>query len=204
MLKYKYCKFNNKCTFAHKLSEQNIDGMRHKAYALIKNKTPLNSINLVTGNGKKLHEVIKGLTRVCKNCIKNICQGGFNCDNGAININYMVCQSDYMYGKCRKINCNAQHLTHRGLIPYDVQYKRLKYGYKRKYYRNHKHRNRTNCRSLKGVLLTAELLNNNFGFGTTQEEDTDSTDNEDRDAILKYLYGDSDSEDPCETSIFKE
>lgn len=119
MINNKVCHYNNKCMYAHSLSEQKVESIRHKAYTILKSDSDLRTIDLI--NDEKLFTTLKTLTRVCTLCIKNICPGGYNCRNGAINYKYKICYEDLINGNCSKPNCLSLHLTDRGLIPYNVQ-----------------------------------------------------------------------------------
>ena len=119
MLNCKTCKYQHKCLYAHSLSEQKIDPIRHKVYTMLDNKTNLSKINLV--NDKKLFDTFMLLTKVCRGCIKQTCTGGYNCREGAANNRYRICYDDIMYGTCKRRNCMYIHLTKRGLRPYVLQ-----------------------------------------------------------------------------------
>ncbi|CAH6421589.1 Hypothetical protein KVN_LOCUS364 [uncultured virus] len=123
----KICTYSTKCMYAHSLSEQKIDSIRHKVYTLLKNNSSLTDLDLINDN--KLYRTLLELTKLCSMCIKKMCPGGYNCRNGAININFRVCYEDLMFGNCKKINCTSLHLTTRGLISYnfqkDIKYKNL-------------------------------------------------------------------------------
>lgn len=118
MLNEKKCNYGEKCMYAHYLNEQKIEPIRHKIYTLIKCSEDLSRFDLV--NDIKLLESILQLTKVCIQCSKNLCPGGYNCRNGAINIKYKICYDDLMYGNCKRLNCQV-HLTDRKLVPYNKQ-----------------------------------------------------------------------------------
>lgn len=120
-LNKKPCTYGNRCKFAHAINEQKIDPVRFKAYSILKdqNNGGLEGIDLV--NNKRLLNVFIQLSKVCYFCSKNICPGGYNCRNGATNIEYKICYDDLMYGNCNKDDCNGVHLTVRGLAPYSKQ-----------------------------------------------------------------------------------
>jgi hypothetical protein len=119
MLNNKLCDYKNKCMYAHNLSDQKIDPLRHKVYTIIKSDNDLKNINLISD--KLLFETFLQLTKVCNSCMKSLCPGGYNCRNGVLNIKYKICYDDFMYGQCRKFKCNSVHLTTRNLIPYYTQ-----------------------------------------------------------------------------------
>ena len=125
ILNNRVCNYKNKCMYAHKLSEQRIDPIRHKVYTILKNDYTLDNINLASD--KKLLDSFIQLTKVCYYCLKGECPGGYNCRNGAVNNKYRICYDDLMYGNCRRFNCNSIHLTKRGLIPHYYQLSKKKY-----------------------------------------------------------------------------
>ena len=116
MLNKQKCNYGNKCDYAHNLSEQQIEPLRHKVYTMIKSSTDLSHIDMV--NDHQLYETMLQLTKVCSTCLKGICPGGYNCRNGVFNIKLKICYEDLVYGNCKKINCQYIHLTDKGLIPY--------------------------------------------------------------------------------------
>jgi hypothetical protein len=118
-IKGRTCNYGTKCMYAHSLNDQKIDTIRHKVYTILKNDNNLKNINLI--KDKKLFAILGQLTKVCYQCSKNDCHGGYNCRNGAINQKYRICHDDLMYGICRRHNCGGIHLTSRGLIPYCSQ-----------------------------------------------------------------------------------
>ncbi len=119
MLNYGKCNYGNKCDYAHSLSDQKIEPLRHKAYTIIKSAENLKNIDLIAD--KKLYETLLQLTKMCSLCNRNLCPGGYNCRNGAINIKSKICYDDFMYGNCKRPNCLAVHLTKKGLVPYIKQ-----------------------------------------------------------------------------------
>ena len=65
----KKCNYNNKCLYAHTLSEQNIDPMREFVYNILNDvKKDLSDINLIENN--KLYDAFCQLTKVCTSCEK--------------------------------------------------------------------------------------------------------------------------------------
>ena len=119
ILNKKKCLYGDKCVYAHSLSDQKIEPLRHKAYTIIKSAEDLSNINLIADI--KLYETLLQLTKVCSLCNKSQCPGGYNCRNGAINMKSKVCYEDFIYGNCKRANCLATHLTKRGFIPYNKQ-----------------------------------------------------------------------------------
>lgn len=125
VLNNKSCNYFNKCMYAHSLSEQKIDTMRHKVYTILKSDTDLSNLNVV--NDKKLFETLTQLTKICIQCSKGICPGGYNCRNGALNQKYRICYEDLMYGNCNRPICYSIHLTERGFKPYTEQKNNLRH-----------------------------------------------------------------------------
>lgn len=117
MLNKKKCNYGNKCMYAHSLTEQKIEPLRHKIYSIIKYNTDLSNIDLNVDHN--LYENFLQLTRVCSLCSKGQCPGGYNCRNGAINYKLRICYDDLVYGQCRRISCHSVHLTEKGLKPYN-------------------------------------------------------------------------------------
>jgi len=110
------CKYGNKCLYAHNLDEQNINSNRKCAYDILNNNNQLNNIDL-----KKniyLYKALLSLTKICENCNKNKCIGGYNCKSGACSKKYCICVDDLNYGICKCVKCDLVHLTKRGLKPY--------------------------------------------------------------------------------------
>ncbi len=118
-IKGRVCNYGPKCMYAHNLSEQKIDPIRHKVYTILKNDNDLSNINLI--KDRKLFTTFVQLTKICYHCSKNECHGGYNCRNGTVNQKYKICYDDLMYGNCRRLNCNGLHLSTRGLVPYYIQ-----------------------------------------------------------------------------------
>ncbi len=119
VLNNKACNYGHKCMYAHNLSEQKKDPIRHKVYTILRNNNDLTDLDLM--NDDKLFNAFIELTKVCSNCIKKTCPGGYNCRYGAINMKYKVCYEDFIYGNCMRYNCYSMHLTERGLVSYTAQ-----------------------------------------------------------------------------------
>lgn len=109
------CNYGNNCKFAHSLEEQIIIPNRKIAYDIIKHKKDLSDIDL--HNNNILYNNLLCLSQVCRDCIKNICSGGYNCKHGNCDSNLVICDSDLKTGVC-EMNCNKIHLTDRGMRPY--------------------------------------------------------------------------------------
>lgn len=122
MINTGHCSYGSKCTFAHTLDEQHIDPIRKRAYDIIKSSDDLSHIKL--SDDEQLFNQLIILSRTCLNCVDHKCLGGYNCNKGAINNEYVVCYKDLVFGNCfrdntmnisRQHNCQKIHLTERGL-----------------------------------------------------------------------------------------
>jgi hypothetical protein len=207
MMNNKKCGYGNKCMYAHSLSEQKIEPIRHKLYTLIKAADNLNNIDLI--NDQKLYDSMLQLTRVCSSCSKGLCPGGYNCRHGAISIKCKICYEDLVYGNCKKQNCQSVHLTQKGLIPFIKQ----KYPDTKQYTKNNQNitddksddsfkKQKTKAKkdldNVKGILLTESFLKSYFGkTNLTISSDSDTED--DVDGMIKYL---NDDDSDSDASIF--
>lgn len=138
------CSYGTKCMYAHNLSEQKVDSIRSKAYSILNCDSDLSKINLI--KDKRLFNTFTQLTKICYNCSKNNCHGGYNCRNGSISQIYKICNDDLLYGNCRRIKCNGIHLTSRGLVPYYTQIK------------NNMVNNKQNITNTKADIICREVL----------------------------------------------
>lgn len=106
------CSYGNKCDFAHRLEEQNIDDNRKDAYGILFCNSDLSNINL--HQEYSLYKSLLGLTKLCE---KYKCTGGYNCKWGVCEKKYQICIKDLNYGNCIG-KCEFVHLTKRGLVPF--------------------------------------------------------------------------------------
>ena len=111
------CAYGNKCLYAHNISEQNIDSTRQKVLDIINSSDDLSKLDLNNSNNKFLLRDLLIYTRVCENCKKNKCTGGYNCKFGACSDDHVICYDNLNYDNCKNKNCNFIHLTKRGLKP---------------------------------------------------------------------------------------
>lgn len=192
----KMCSYGSKCMYAHSLSEQKIDPIRHKVYTLLKNTTDLHDLDLINDN--KLFKALSELTKVCSMCIKKICPGGYNCRNGTINYNLKVCYEDLMYGHCKRDSCLSIHLTERGLISYYQQ--KDKKIFTNDYKKNKNIKSKNILSDISGILLTEKFLMTHFNTNSILESSDDETE-EDITRIKKFL-NDSSDDDINDGSIF--
>lgn len=193
------CNYGQKCLYAHSLSEQKIEPIRHKAYTIIKSKNDLSTIDLISD--EKLFNTLLQLTKVCTLCNKNVCPGGYNCRHGAINYKNRICYDDFMYGNCKKYNCVSIHLTERGLIPF---YKQKNKNYnpsvqqnKNNYVKYKFKRQLVNMSETEGILLTNNFINSQSVTTKKNNYDLNSSesDNEaDIEKLIKYI-NESESDD---------
>ena len=213
MLNNKSCGYNNKCVYAHSLSDQKIEPIRHKAYTIIKSMENLSNIDLVAD--PKLYEALLQLTKMCSLCNKSLCPGGYNCRNGAINMKSKICYEDFMFGNCKRTNCLAVHLTKRGFIPYNKQ----KNGFKNKPEIKEKEKekeidikvntdlnkyNYANKNKLYEELDNVEgiLLTENFFLSRNINNDDDTSISEDEEDIKNKIDYFNNDDDSADESIF--
>ena len=111
----KKCNYNNKCMYAHTLSEQNVEPKRKNAYDILLNNNNLSNINLKTNY--TLYNSLLELTKSCDLCIIGKCTGGYNCKYGVCLKKLCICIKDLNFGNCN-IKCDLIHLTKRGLVPF--------------------------------------------------------------------------------------
>ena len=111
------CCYEDKCLYAHALSEQIIEDNRKGGYSILTSDTQLDKLDL--HKNINLYKSLLSLTKLCEQCQKNNCTGGYNCRWGACNKKYQVCLQDLNYGNCNQ-SCECVHLTKRKLIPYYV------------------------------------------------------------------------------------
>lgn len=161
------CKYGDHCIYAHSLKEQNITSYNKKIYDILNSTDDLSQINLLD---VRLYRCFLKLTRVCKDCVNKSCPGGYNCKNGAISNEYIICYHDLVYNKCEKENCKEIHLTERGLIPFIEQKKTENYKNRKNNYYN----NISKKDNYQGILLTEEnirdIVNNNQMKFTKKEQ----------------------------------
>lgn len=109
------CCYGDKCMYAHNLEEQNIDPLRKHAFDIIDGKEKF------TGDlDKELAKIFLQLTVLCEDCKNNICQGGYNCKFGTLNIKYQVCVDDLRTGLCYNTSCSCVHLSALGINPLNI------------------------------------------------------------------------------------
>lgn len=216
ILNNKECPYGPKCCFAHSLEEQKIDPIRHKVYTILRNKTDLSDIDLV--HDEKLFDAFLELTKICPQCIKKACCGGYNCRHGAINLHYKICYDDLMYGYCKRQNCNSIHLSERQLVPYSQQ--KMKEHYKSDLFTlpdltetsptKKKKQNypkvwpkKKYLHDIQGVLLTEQFLINRFDKKDMEiHMSSSSEDEEEVQKMIDYLNGDEELSDDLSEAIF--
>ena len=105
------CTYNDRCQYAHSLTEQKIDIRRKKILDLIDSENITENIDIQTYKDLNLFTVL------CNDCINKKCSGGYNCKLGAPLEKYLVCYDDLNYGHCTNDKCIKNHLTKKGLKP---------------------------------------------------------------------------------------
>ena len=110
------CHYGNNCRFAHSLNEQIVEPVYKKINDIIHGNTNLTKINIY--NEKELYDILLKKCKLCENCNKKKCTGGYNCRNGAINDKDIICIDDLNNGNCLIKECTKIHLTEKGLKPY--------------------------------------------------------------------------------------
>lgn len=186
------CHYGNKCMYAHNLEEQNVDQIRSQAYDIITGKEKIKF-----RPNKELSRNLLQLTKVCEECIKKKCPGGYNCKYGVFDKKYQICADDLRYGICYNVTCNNIHLTNKGLIPLSSNGKneiiRIKYT-----------DNNTNPKDI--TIPDGTLLSDNFFIhldkNNKYKNDSEDSDDESTQRIKAYLEQNSDSDKSCDESIF--
>ena len=112
-----YCVYKNKCLYAHDINEQNIEQNRKKILDIIKSTEDLSHLELNHPNNKYLLRELLIYTRLCENCKRKKCTGGYNCKFGACIPEHVICYDNLNYDNCKNKNCNMIHLTKKGLKP---------------------------------------------------------------------------------------
>lgn len=109
------CEYGTKCKFAHNLNEQIIDDYRKESYGILLSKKKLDNYDMQ--KNYTLYRSLLNLTKICEQCEKGKCTGGYNCKYGVCSKKYQICERDLNYGNCFN-NCEFVHLTKRGLKPF--------------------------------------------------------------------------------------
>ena len=188
MIKNHNCNYNNKCLYAHSLKDQKLEPLREKVYNIIKSTDNLSNLDLLADN--ELYKTLILFTKICQQCNKNECPGGYNCRNGVINAAHKICYNDLVYGNCKQSDCNAIHLSNRGLIPY-VKQKNNKLDQKDNkniYDKNLKQITKKKINTIQGILLTDEFIRRHFGPHDENNGASDTSESEeDVEEIIRYL-----------------
>jgi hypothetical protein len=100
----KYCKYGDKCIYAHSREEQAIDSIRRHVLNCMICKT-YDKIDLK--NERQYLELLRYAT-VCDKCENNTCIGGYNCANGTVDKKFMICK-DNLINICNN-NCGKIHI----------------------------------------------------------------------------------------------
>lgn len=123
IVNYGVCSYLDKCTFAHSLKEQRVTDIRREIYDIINNKKDVSECNLITNTN--MFKTLILMTRLCKECERKQCNGGYNCVYGSCCQEYKICYEDLMRGKCSNMKCEDVHLTAQNLVPYYKQKQEL-------------------------------------------------------------------------------
>jgi len=111
-----FCKYSDKCMYAHSLDEQNVSENRRHAYEILRNILDNKKCGFADKSmiDKMSYDTLKELTNVCPMCVKKMCTGGYNCKFGVCDEKYCVCYDNLFYGKCNKQlkeQCNKIHIV---------------------------------------------------------------------------------------------
>lgn len=199
------CNYGDKCMYAHSVEQQNVDPIRKKAYNIIMDREKIS-----TKPDKELGRTLLQLTKVCEECVKNKCPGGYNCKYGAFDKKYQICSDDLRYGICYNPSCNNIHLTNKGLIPLNANNNN-----KIETIRIIKSNKSKNINIPEAVLLSDDFFMKLTKSKQTNDEnvvqtidnnsdcDSNSSENLSNDRIKAYLEYNSDSDKSCNESIFE-
>lgn len=169
MLKSGICNYKDRCLYAHNYEEQNIDPKKKNLYEIISSDTKL-TINL--SKDEQLFHNLLLFTKICSDCEKHKCPGGYNCKYGIFEKKFQICYKDIYNGSCD--SCGLIHLTKRGLIPFCTYNKNIN----------------VNVNVPEGKILNDECFNSDSDIELTDDE------------VHKYLSNVEEEIDLCEKSIF--
>ncbi len=119
----KQCVYGNTCAYAHSIKAQILDPEKNRALKLVKMRENKNLAEINFVKEPELYKQLLRLTRKCAFCFSNSCVGGYNCRQGACNMNIYICNLDLDNGMCKgeEVHCDAIHLTRYGLVPFNKQ-----------------------------------------------------------------------------------
>jgi hypothetical protein len=187
------CNYGTRCNYAHKLEEQIVDNYKKNAYDILKSENDISNIDLQ--KDLVLYKTFVNLGKLCENCDKNKCTGGFNCKFGACSKIYQICLKDLNYGDC-VANCNYIHLTKRGIRPFYISAHQVKQPV-----------NNTSVVTMtfqlpQGTLLSSEYFKTN---NIEKRSDTYSDMLDDMDDLSDLSSEDNDNpfDNECQQSIFE-
>jgi hypothetical protein len=160
------------------LSEQNVEPARKKVLDIL-TMDDLSNIDLTAD--REVYRNLSILTKMCDDCSRHRCTGGYNCKYGSCEPKILVCYDDLNYGNCTNTSCNYIHLTERGLKPYYNHVKNI----------NKQNMHRHNFAA--GTLLTEEFFSRLIK--------TDVCGDEIEEAFSDVKSSES-SDNDCERSIF--
>jgi hypothetical protein len=185
--------------YAHNIDEQNIDPNRKKILNIINSSDDLSNLDLNSSNNKFLLKDLLVYTRLCDNCKKKRCTGGYNCKFGACMEEHLICYDNLNYDNCKNKNCKLIHLTKRGLKPI----------YSKIYYTinniNLIDKNDKNSKSLNKTVFSQNHLLNCINEILDDDNDDNNLKNINK-LFLNENYNDDDdldnTDDECIESIF--
>lgn len=182
ILMYGKCKYNDKCDYAHTLSEQIVEPIRRLIYDILMDQNLKIDMKQIDD---KVYNILLQFTNICNECSNNKCAGGMNCRYGVFDKRYQVCIDDLREGVCYTVTCNKLHLTTRGLLSM----------------KEYKINNIVVNRKSKNIDDFDKQLNKNNDH-TMLSIDSDDDFDDQIEIIKKYLNDDYDSDPDCLTSIF--
>jgi hypothetical protein len=118
---YNSCIYEDKCSYAHNLNEQNIDPFRKQILDIITGTQDLEYLTKDLHQFKLITKELLIFTKLCDNCIINKCIGGYNCKNGSCKKDFLLCYEDLNYGSCKNNLCVKIHLSKRNMKPLQNQ-----------------------------------------------------------------------------------
>jgi hypothetical protein len=180
VLNFGKCNYNDKCLYAHSYEEQNIEPLRKQLYDKVKSydQWPVD-----LSKDEKLGRNLLLFTKICHDCEKKKCPGGYNCKYGVMDKKYQICYKDLVYGSCDNAHCDLIHLTDRGVKP--------------------SHPIKKPSHNISQQIPEGKLLTNDFFLVKSKHEEYDSdSDSETSIEQIQEFLNKHDDIDPCDKSIF--
>jgi hypothetical protein len=191
ILTFNKCNYGDKCLYAHNYEEQNVDLFRKQLYDHV---VSLDKWNIDLSKDTKYSQNLLIFTKICHDCEKRKCAGGYNCKYGVIDKKYQICHKDIESGNCDVINCQLIHLTKKGVLPINP----IKKSYISKVLQTKS--------DLKKSIPIGNILNSDF-FSLIAKKDTGNHDSDsdfDTKSIdeMQEFFDKNDDIDLCDKSIF--